>query len=131
MLSDEGSGRFTLDELSEATDVPERTIRFYIEGGLLPPAAGRGRAAYYTSEHVRRLTHIADLRRQRYTLDEIRNALTSNESNQEAPGDIERWERVRLHPDLELLLRADAPEGIRALAAELRAAAARWLGDDA
>lgn len=65
---------FTLNELAEVTKIEARTIRSYIEKGLLPNAETRGRGATYTLEHRDRLKVIQFLRRARPgdTLNDIR-----------------------------------------------------------
>ncbi len=65
---------FTLNELAEGTKIEARTIRSYIEKGLLPNAETRGRGATYTAEHRDRLKVIQFLRRARPgdTLNDIR-----------------------------------------------------------
>jgi len=64
----------TLVELSEASGIESRTIRSYIERGLLSGAESRGRGAVYTNEHLTRLRVIQALRRARpnIQLSEIR-----------------------------------------------------------
>lgn len=64
----------TLTALSEATGIEPRTIRSYIERGLLPGAQSRGRGASYPTDHLNRLRVIQGLRRARptITLGEIR-----------------------------------------------------------
>jgi DNA-binding transcriptional MerR regulator len=54
---------YTLEELASATGVEPRTIRSYIERGILPGAQARGRAAGYGEEHLRRLRVIHMIRR--------------------------------------------------------------------
>jgi DNA-binding transcriptional MerR regulator len=54
---------YTLDELAGATGLEPRTIRSYIERGLLPSAQARGRAAGYGEDHLRRLRVIQMIRR--------------------------------------------------------------------
>jgi DNA-binding transcriptional MerR regulator len=51
----------TLAELSEASGVPARTIRFYISRGVLAGPVKAGRAAAYTEQHLSRLTEIKAL----------------------------------------------------------------------
>lgn len=65
---------FTLSDLATATGVEPRTIRSYIERGLLPGAQSRGRGATYAQEHFSRLRLIQALRRARpaITLGELR-----------------------------------------------------------
>jgi len=65
---------YSLNDLSEAVGIEARTIRSYIERGLLPSAESRGRAASYSEEHLSRLEVIKSLRRARpnIALSEIR-----------------------------------------------------------
>src|SRR5436853_1990161 len=65
---------YTLDELAEATGIEARTIRSYIERGLLPSAQSRGRATRYLADHMDRLRVIKMLRRAwpNLTLSDIR-----------------------------------------------------------
>jgi DNA-binding transcriptional MerR regulator len=65
---------YSLNDLAEATGFEARTIRSYIERGLLPSAEARGRGASYSVEHLNRLRAIQILRRARpnIQLNEIR-----------------------------------------------------------
>lgn len=65
---------YSLNDLAGAAGIEPRTIRSYIERGLLPSAESRGRAASYSEEHLSRLEVIKSLRRARsnITLSEIR-----------------------------------------------------------
>lgn len=110
--------RFTMNELVDATFTPARTIRYYIEKGLLSPALGRGRSSYYTSAHVEELAKIRELRARNLSLDEIRDALAEEATPQEQPLG-EQWTRVTLLPDLELYVRDGAPEYVEALARQI------------
>jgi len=56
---------YSLSDLAETTGIEPRTIRSYIERGLLPGAEARGRAATYSEEHLSRLQVIRSLRRAR------------------------------------------------------------------
>jgi len=93
---------YSLDDLADAVGIEARTIRSYIERGLLPGAQTRGRAASYSAEHLSRLEVIKSLRRARpnITLSEIR-----------------------------VLLQGLNPEQIRALAGGSITAAARAIDD--
>jgi DNA-binding transcriptional MerR regulator len=64
----------TISELADQAGVTERTIRYYVEQGVLPPPE-RGRPAEYTDEHVRRLALIRRLKEQYLPLEEIRDML--------------------------------------------------------
>src|SRR5947207_11962998 len=65
---------YSLNDLAEAAGIEARTIRSYIERGLLPGADTLGRAASYSEEHLARLQVIRSLRRARpnLSLNEIR-----------------------------------------------------------
>ncbi len=65
---------YSLGDLADGAGIETRTIRSYIERGLLPGALTRGRAARYSKEHLSRLRLIMSLRRARpnITLSEIR-----------------------------------------------------------
>lgn len=124
--------RFSLADLVDASGLPERTIRHYVEVGLLPPAQGRGRGRYYTTQHFERLTMIAQLREERLSIDEIRERLAP------APGPLpavpagppgEGWRRIDLHDGLELHVREPVNGATRALVAELSAVVERWFGE--
>jgi DNA-binding transcriptional MerR regulator len=64
----------TIQELADRAEVTTRTIRYYVEQGVLPPP-GYGRPAEYTEEHVERLVLIKKLKEQYLPLDEIRDTL--------------------------------------------------------
>jgi DNA-binding transcriptional MerR regulator len=64
----------TIQELANQAGVTTRTIRYYVDQGLLPPP-DRGRPAEYTEEHVRRLDLIRRLKEQYLPLEEIRDTM--------------------------------------------------------
>jgi DNA-binding transcriptional MerR regulator len=68
---------YSLNDLADAVGIEARTIRSYIEKGLLPGAETRGPAASYSKEHLSRLQVIRSLRRARpnIALSEIRIVL--------------------------------------------------------
>jgi DNA-binding transcriptional MerR regulator len=120
--------RFNLRELVEASGVNERTIRYYIQQELIDPALGRGRARYFTTSHLEQLEQVARMRTDRLSIDEIRQRLRARHSQPAPPTDA--WERITLHPDLEIHLRSSAPDNVRALVQRLTGIAAEWFGDD-
>src|SRR5437588_9187384 len=64
----------TISELADEAGVTPRTIRYYVEQGLLPEPE-RGRPAEYTEQHLRRLDLIRRLKEQYLPLEEIRNVM--------------------------------------------------------
>ena len=60
-----------IKQLCEATGVTPRTVHFYIQQGLLPPAASSGPSARYTDGHASRIRLIRLLQQQHLPLAEI------------------------------------------------------------
>jgi len=67
---------YSLAELADLTGIQARTIRSYIEKGIVPAPERPGRHAYYVDDHLDRLRAIVALRRlDQLTLDEVRRKL--------------------------------------------------------
>src|SRR3712207_6888934 len=66
---------FDLNELSEAAGVTPRTVRYYVQQGLLPSPGTRGPGTRYDRVHLDRLQLIRRLQRQHLPLAEIRRRL--------------------------------------------------------
>lgn len=49
---------YSLDDLAERSDTPARTIRYYIQRGLVSRPVGEKRGAHYTAEHLQQLLQI-------------------------------------------------------------------------
>ena len=64
----------TLAELSEASGIPARTIRFYIARGLVDGPGKAGRGAEYSDGHLARLEEIKALQAKGKSLAEIAHA---------------------------------------------------------
>jgi DNA-binding transcriptional MerR regulator len=64
-----------LTALAAAADVSTRTVRYYIQQGLLPAPEARGPGAHYGAEHLARLKVIKRLQREHLPLSEIRRRL--------------------------------------------------------
>ena len=67
--------QYTIQELSELTGFSRRTIRYYIQEGLLEPPAGRGRGGYYYDSHLNALSKIRRLQNQGLRLSAISTIL--------------------------------------------------------
>ena len=67
-----GTEQWDLNELADAAGVTPRTVRYYVQQGLLPAPAARGPGAHYERDHLDRLRLIKRLQRQHYPLAEIR-----------------------------------------------------------
>lgn len=49
---------YSLDDLAERSETPARTIRYYIQRGLVSRPVGEKRGAHYTPGHLRQLLQI-------------------------------------------------------------------------
>jgi DNA-binding transcriptional MerR regulator len=77
---------FDLSELSDAAGVTPRTIRYYVQQGLLPSPGTRGPGTRYERAHLDRLQLIRRLQREHLPLAEIRKRL--EELNDEGVRDV-------------------------------------------
>ena len=118
-----------INKLVEKSGVPRRTIHFYVQQGLLPPAQGAGLAARYSEEHLLRLEAIPVLRRRGMRLDEIRREfqqrtrvqleeLLLTAQAERRKRETARWQaqnllRYVLAPGVELVVDARAPAEVR------------------
>jgi DNA-binding transcriptional MerR regulator len=57
-------GKYLIDDLCALTGFSRRTVRYYVQTGLIDPPAGRGRGGYYSEEHLSRLLRIRSLQEQ-------------------------------------------------------------------
>ena len=71
--------------LSDLVKVSPRTIRYYIQQGLIPSPETRGPGAHYGPEHVDRLRLIRRLQQEHLPLSEIRRRIEKL-----SPGEIRR-----------------------------------------
>jgi len=130
--------RFTLDELCTLANVPKRTVRYYIQIGLLERPAGEARGAHYLSLHLDTLLRIRRLADAGVSLERIRQVLSGTPpavpARPRGSGTVEVWSHLVVADGLELQVepaRAGlSPEQVRTLFAEVARAYGR-IRDDA
>jgi DNA-binding transcriptional MerR regulator len=121
---------FKLEELARAADVAPRTIRYYVQRGLLPAPEFRGKDTTYGAEHLRRLRAIKRMQEARVPLEEIAARLGAGREDAPPPAarevaapsvpiQGERWARLPIAPGLDLHLADDAAPEVRRLAREI------------
>ena len=71
MLKDMRVVELRLDELAKAAGISPRTVRYYVQRGLLPAPAFRGKDTAYGHEHLVRLHAIKRLQEAYFPLDAI------------------------------------------------------------
>ena len=74
-----------LPELADRAGVSIRTVRYYIQQGLLQEPEARGPGAHYTEEHLDRLLLIKRLQKEHLPLAEIRKAIQSGAAEAAVP----------------------------------------------
>lgn len=105
--------RYAIGELAELGGVSRRTVRFYVQEGLIPAPFGVGRGNHYGPEHLGRLLEVKSLQEAGQTLDEIRarvqrgGARRAQEPASAAPLERNQYRRVTLAPGVELHVAAD------------------------
>ena len=73
---DEEQGRYNIDELADLGGVSRRTVRYYVQEGLLPAPLGVGRGRHYGRSHLDRLLEVKAQQEAGLSLDEIRSRRT-------------------------------------------------------
>jgi DNA-binding transcriptional MerR regulator len=130
MLND--ADRFSLDELCALADMPRRTVRYYIQQGLVDRPEGAKRGAHYTRGHLEQLLRIRKWQRAGLSLERIRELVAEPEEHREIPperprrpGDVAVWSHILIRPGVVLLVEPReaglTPEQVRALAREAAA----------
>jgi DNA-binding transcriptional MerR regulator len=117
--------RFGIEDLAELGGVTRRTIRYYVQEGLLPAPLGVGRGRHYGPEHLDRLVHVKSLQEQGLPLSEIRRRLRRPGSPEEAEmPKVPRasWTRLTLLPGVEL----NVASGVRLPAPSKLGELAEW-----
>ncbi|MEO7455742.1 MAG: MerR family transcriptional regulator [Gemmatimonadaceae bacterium] len=121
-----------LPDLADRAGVSIRTVRYYIQQGLLPKPEARGPGAHYTEEHLDRLLLVKRLQKEHLPLGEIRRRIETGGTYAEpprsareyisevlneprlkyeepAPATRSQWERITIAPDIELHIRRPLP----------------------
>jgi DNA-binding transcriptional MerR regulator len=58
MSGKRGCVMYNIETLAKMTGLTRRTIRYYIQRGILEPPHGGGRGSYYTDDHLKQLKKI-------------------------------------------------------------------------
>lgn len=124
--------RYAIGDLATLADVSRRTVRYYVQEGLIPQPLGVGRGNHYGPEHLEQILRVKALQDAGKTLDEIRRAAADGKSKRSnLPPSAERasversiWRRLTLAPGVELQIagnvRLPSPGRLEELAAWCR-----------
>ncbi len=101
--------KYTIDDLCELTGYSRRTIRYYVQEGIIEPPAGRGRGGFYYDSQLNKLFQIKSLQEKGMGLMAIAKYLEGGEVREENYSrDI--WIRYEVAPGLEISVRRDLEE---------------------
>lgn len=93
MDDDEPTSKYTASDLAARVGVSERTVRYYVAEGLLPPPTGRGRGAHFGAGHLSRLRLIRAIQAAGNDLEMIREYLTElGPGDEKAEAALRLWE---------------------------------------
>ncbi|MFN3792226.1 MerR family transcriptional regulator [Massilia sp.] len=102
------SKEFGIDELCGLTGLPKRTVRYYIQIGLVDRPEGETRAARYTQKHLEQLLAIRRWTQEGLSLERIRELLSG--ATQPPPGrpdragTVEVWSHLIVSEGVEVRL---------------------------
>ena len=103
--------RYGIEDLAAQGGVTRRTVRYYVQQGLIPEPLGRGRGDHYGPDHLARLLAVKALQERGLTLDEVRRelerpagrrAMAAAERAAEPAVEATSWRRIALVPGVEL-----------------------------
>lgn len=117
------AARHSLDELATLAGTTSRTVRYYIQLGLVDRPEGEKRGAHYLARHLEQLLQIRRWTEAGLSLERIRELRAGAPGEPPPrpvrPGTVEVWSRVTLADGLEIHLEPGrcglAPEQVRAL----------------
>ena len=98
---------FTLEELATLAELPRRTVRYYIQSGLVDRPHGAGKGAWYTDTHLQQLLQIRKWQLAGLSLQRIGELLKQPDPEDlppapRRPGTVEVWSHLVVADGLEL-----------------------------
>jgi Ca-activated chloride channel family protein len=103
---------YGIEDLARLGGVSRRTIRYYIQEGLLPAPLGLGRGRHYGPDHLAQLTAVKALQGRGLSLDEVRRELeTLPLHGFAASASPAVWDPARAQPPSEPAVARPTPAG--------------------
>jgi len=100
--------RFSVGQLAELGGVSRRTVRYYVQEGLIPAPYGVGRGSHYGTKHLEEILRVKAMQEQGMTLETIRRRISSESTASVPMADVHalvprsRWTRMELMPGVEI-----------------------------
>ncbi|PIQ54381.1 MAG: MerR family transcriptional regulator [Comamonadaceae bacterium CG12_big_fil_rev_8_21_14_0_65_59_15] len=115
--------KFNLDDLCTLSDTSKRTVRYYMQIGLVDPPIGATKAAHYLHHHLSQLLTIRKLSDAGVSLERIREVLSGEvppvPPRQRQPGSVEVRSHLFIADGIELEISPDqaglSPQQVRTL----------------
>ena len=106
------SKQYTIREICDITGYSRRTIRYYVQIGLIEPPSGRGRGGFYNDSHVNKLKQVKALQEKGMQLSVIMEYLKTERAGvpEEDVAKREIWVRIEIAPGIEISVRRDIEE---------------------
>ena len=99
---------YSLDELCTLSELPKRTVRYYIQLGLVDRPVGETRAAHYDGRHLEQLLLIRKWSQAGVSLERIRELLSGEAPpvppRPRAAGTVEVWSHLVVADGIEITL---------------------------
>jgi len=124
-MNDPSTPKYSIEELATLVELPRRTLRYYIQQGLVDRPVGEKRAAYYTASHLDQLLTIRKWQHAGLSLDRIREILAGPDAGTLPParprgaGTVEVWSHLVVTDGLEVTIEPSraglSPEQVRAI----------------
>lgn len=104
---------FSISELAVLGGVNRRTVRYYVQRGLIPAPTGVGRGSHYTQEHLDALLRVKRLQQEGASLEAIAGEKHDSELAPSSPGSRQpaavalpfrqrAWRRIEIGDGVEL-----------------------------
>lgn len=98
--------RFSLEDLCGLTGLSKRTVRYYIQIGLVDRPQGETKGAFYLAHHLEQLVQVKQLSQAGVNLERIREVLEGAQApvtaRQPTPGSVTVKSHVHIAPGIEL-----------------------------
>jgi len=102
--------KYSLDDLASLVDLPKRTIRYYIQQGLVDRPEGAKRGAHYLRRHLEQLLEIQKWQKAGLSLERIAELLIAPDGaslppmQRRKPGEVQVWSHLFIGEGVELLI---------------------------
>jgi len=110
MMNENINPNYSIEEIAALAEMPRRTVRYYIQQGLVDRPIGEKRFAYYTTGHLEQLLTIRKWQQAGLSLERIKEILIGQGEGGLPPprprgaGTVEVWSHMVVSDGLEITL---------------------------